>query len=190
MARENMARSVDKPPSFIVPDATLLQLAKHPPQSLNELRSTRGLPSISNTQSNELLAALERAANLPPEAFPERTFAERPDSRVESVAALLGIVAQMRASQHDISRSYLASREQLTALSAWWLNHERDEQNEDAAPPDLAILHDWRHELLGAELLQFLAGRLALTLDETARAAPDEPIIRVTSFSKDAELLD
>lgn len=178
VARESIARQADKPPSFIVPDATLLQLAKHPPHSLSELRATRGMPGLAQSASNELLDALERAANLPMEELPERSFSERPDARTESVAALLGTLAQLRASEQDISRAYLAPRDQLLALAAWWLRPASEGERDIL--PDLPLLSDWRRELLGSELLQFLNGKLGLACDPDARDKPgDHPVIKV-----------
>jgi ribonuclease D len=42
--REEIAREEDKPPSFIMPDAGLLQIAKQPPQNSAALRATRVVP--------------------------------------------------------------------------------------------------------------------------------------------------
>jgi ribonuclease D len=170
-ARDALARSSDKPPSFIVPDLTLSQMAKHPPQDIKELRSTRGMPNSGEKHARELMAAVERAAQLPQAALPERNYNERPDPQTDAVAGLLGVVAGARAAEHDISRTYLAPRDQIFALAAWWLRRD------GTPPPDLALLEDWRRELLGAELLDILQGRLVLALDAT----PDQPPIRVVN---------
>jgi ribonuclease D len=167
--RDTLARSIDKPPSFIIPDPVLLQMAKHPPADANSLRSTRGMPGLSAVHTREVLAALQRVEEMTPEQYPERNYQERPDPQIENVAALLGIVTQLRAGQHDISRTYLAPRDQVMALAAWWLRR-------DGTPaPALPLLSDWRRELVGAELLQLLDGRLAIALDAT----PEQPAIKV-----------
>jgi ribonuclease D len=173
--RDALARSIDKPPSFIVPDLTLLQLAKHPPQDVKELRSTRGMPNISEKHVRELMAAVEQAAKLPQSALPERNFNGRPDPQTDAVAGLLNVVAGARAGDHDISRTYLAPRDQIFALAAWWLRRD------GTPPPDIPLLEDWRRDLLGAELLDILQGRLALALDAT----PDRPPIRVVNVQTD-----
>ena len=170
--RDALARDIDKPPSFIVPDLSLLQIAKHPPKNPGELKSTRGMPGVSDKQSRAILDAIERAAQLKDSELPRRGFGERPDPQLEAVAGLLGVVAGARAADHDISRTYLASRDQLNTLAAWWLRRD----GSDA--PDLPILKDWRRELLGAELLDLLSGKLHLAFDST----PNQPAIKVISF--------
>jgi ribonuclease D len=154
--RDALARAADKPATFIVPDLTLIQLAKHPPQSPAELRGTRGMPNMPERTVRELMAALHKAAGTPNEDLPVREFNERPDPQHEAVAALLGVIAGARAADHDISRTYLAPREQINALAGWWLKRD------DSPPPEIPLLTDWRRELVGEELLQLLAGRLSI----------------------------
>ena len=90
---------------------------------------------------------------------------ERPDAQLDAVAGLLGVVANARAADHDISRTYLVARDDLFKLAAWWLRRD----NSDA--PKVPILADWRRELLGQELLDLLAGKLSLVFDKTPNAA-------------------
>ncbi|HEX8237303.1 MAG TPA: ribonuclease D [Abditibacteriaceae bacterium] len=169
--REELARSIDKPPSFVVPDLSLVQLAKHPPRSVADLKSVRGMPGVSDKQARVLLEAVERASKLTDKELPPGRRGERPDPQLDAVAGLLGVVAGARAADHDISRTYLAAREQLTTLAAWWLKRD------GSPPPDLALLTDWRRELLGQELLDLLDGKLHLAFDAT----PDKPAIKVVA---------
>ncbi len=171
--RDALARAIDKPPSFIVPDLSLAQLAKHPPRTMSELRATRGMPGMSDKQSREILDAIERALALTNNELPERNSGERPDPQLDAVAGLLGVVTGARAADHDISRSYLAPRDQIFALAAWWLRRD------GSTPPDLDLLKDWRRELLGEELLDILQGKLSLALDAT----PGKPAVRVVKTS-------
>jgi ribonuclease D len=170
-ARDALAREIDKPASFIVPDLSLLQIAKHPPSSAAELRSTRGMPGVSEKQSRAILEAVERAAALSNDDLPQRNSGERPDPQLDAVAGLLNVVSQARAADHDISRTYLAPRDDMFTLAAWWLRRDGSE------PPELPLLQDWRRELLGQELLDLLSGRLLLALDNT----PNQPAVKVVS---------
>jgi ribonuclease D len=170
--REELARSIDKPPSFIVPDLSLLQLAKHPPKALPELRATRGMPGMSEKQARALLDAIARAAALSENELPAKNHGDRPDPQLEAVAGLLGVVANARAADNDISRTYLAPRDDMFALAAWWLRRD------NSTTPELALLQDWRRELLGQELLDLLAGKSSLVFDNT----PNAPAIKVTHF--------
>lgn len=168
MARDKMAQASDKPPSFIVPDLTLSQLAKHPPQNMAELRATRGMPGVREPQAGELLAAIQRALALPEDECPRRQDREILDPQHDAVSTLLGSIAGARAADNDIARAYLAPRDQINALASWWL------QRDDSPEPDLPLLRDWRRELLGNELLELLDGKRVVVFDRT----PGQPAVR------------
>jgi ribonuclease D len=168
MVRDRMAQASDKPPSFIVPDLTLSQLAKHPPQSMGELRATRGMPGVREPQASELLAAIQRALALPDDQCPRRQDREILDPQHDAVSTLLGSIAGARAADNDIARAYLAPRDQINALASWWL------QRDDSPEPDLPLLRDWRRELLGQEPLDLLNGQRVVVFDRT----PGAPAVR------------
>ena len=168
--REELARSIDKPPSFVVSDLSLLQLAKHPPKNVTELRATRGISGVSEKQARALLEGIERALTLTENELPAKNSGERPDPQFEAVVGLLGVVSNARAADNDISRTYLAPRDDVSQLASWWLKRD------DSPTPEIALLQDWRRELLGQELLDLLNGQLALVFDKT----PNAPAIRVT----------
>jgi len=159
--RDALAREIDKPPSFLVPDLSLTQMAKHPPQSLTELRATRGVGGMAEKHARALLEAAGRAVALPNDELPQAARGERPDEQQDAVAGLLGVVIAARAADDEISRSYLAPRDQVNTLAAWWLRRD------GSAPPDIALLADWRREIVGDELLDLLDGKLALIFDNT-----------------------
>lgn len=162
IVRENMARDKDKPPSFIMPDLALLQMAKLAPTNAAQVRAIRGMPNHSSDQIHQFLDGVETALALPHDQWPPARSGERPDPRQDSVVALLGLIASARATAHDVSRTYLAPREQLIELASWWLEHEGDAS---AHPPDLPLLHDWRGELLGRDLVHLLNGELAVVMN-------------------------
>lgn len=164
-AREILARDVDKPPSFIVPELALLQSAKEAPKSVAALRSIRGMPGMAESQARIFVTALERAAQLSNDELPERHTGEKPDPQADNVAVLLGVVAQQRALENGIARPYFAPRDQIVQLAIWWLKRD------GSPPPDLEILSDWRRELIGEELLDLLSGRRALALDAEGETA-------------------
>jgi ribonuclease D len=167
--REEIAREEDKPPSFIMPDAGLLQIAKQPPQNSAALRATRGVPGQALAYARDFLEALKRAAQISDDDLPEVWSGERADPQVENVAVLLGVVAGLRADENQIARTYLAPRDQLTALAHWWWSGDEN------WPPESPLLADWRRELVGEELLAILRGEVEIALDpqtKTLRVLP------------------
>lgn len=167
--REELARAIDKPASFILSDLSLLQMAKHPPKNVAELRGTRGVAGVSEKQARAFLDSIEAALALPEDELPTKNSGERPDPQFDAVVGLLGVVANARAGDNDISRTYLAPRDDVSQLASWWLKRD------NATPPQIALLEDWRCELLGQELLDLLDGKLSLVFDKT----PNAPAIKV-----------
>ncbi len=163
--REEMARNSDKPPSFIVPDLAVLQMARQQPKTLGDLRAIRGMPGIPDQNAKRLLDAVKTALESDPQTWPEARSAERPDPRLESIVALLGVVATARATAQDVSRNYLAPRDALFDLASGWLKNLENEAPQDSAP-ELVILQDWRGEILGRDLVKLLDGDAVIALDK------------------------
>jgi ribonuclease D len=166
IARDEIARRVDKPLPFILPDVPLLQMAKQPPRDAQSFRSTRGVPGSAIEWANKFIAAAKRAAELPESEWPEMKNGSRPDPRIENIAVVLGIIASQRADEAQIARTYLAPRDQLLALAAWSIERQAG-STPDAGrgKPDLPILKDWRGEMIGNELLSLLDGKLAIAIN-------------------------
>ena len=161
--RQQLARDADRPPGFIVPDLAMLQMARQQPTSVADLRAIRGMPGVPDGTAKRLLAAIRDALDSDPKSWPELTSRGRPDPRLDSISALLGVMATARATGEDVSRSYLAPRDALNELAQWWL--DRAESNDVPAVETLAIMEDWRGEILGRDLLKLLEGQAVIALD-------------------------
>jgi ribonuclease D len=107
---------------------------------------------------------VQAALESDPSTWPEVRSGEKPDPRLDSIVALLGVVATARATAQDVSRNYLAPRDALFDLANWWLkNHEVGGPINE----ELAILSDWRGEILGRDLLKLLDGEAVIALDKS-----------------------
>lgn len=171
ITRDEIAQGLDKPPTFVLPDTALLQLAKQPPKNAHAFRASRGVPPSANEWAPQLLAATKRAAQIPEENLPQLRNGKRPDPRVDDVTTLLGIIASQHADQEEISRNYLAPREQIRALASWSIEREGPQ----APPPDLPLLSGWRGELIGTRLLDLLEGKLALQFNPETKELEINP---------------
>ncbi len=166
ITRNEIARRVDKPLPFILPDVPLLQMAKQPPRDAQSFRSTRGVPGSASEWAHSFIAAAKRASELPENEWPEANNGSRPDTRIENIAVLLGIVASQRADEAQIARTYLAPRDQLLSLAAWSIERPSGSTpSVSEGKPELPILSDWRGELVGDELLNLLDGKLAIAIN-------------------------
>lgn len=167
--REEVARAANKPPAFIVADATLQQIARQMPQTAEELHAVRGMPSLGSALAGELLHGLQEAKCLPEEDLPHLPEFEKVPPEAEALSTLMGTIVQLQADSHDIARSYLASRQQLVSLAGWWLQRRRGEA---AEVPDLPLLADWRYELVGRQLMQLLEGKARIVLEANPQLPP------------------
>ena len=161
--RQSLARESNKPPSFIVPDLALLQMAREQPDSVADLRAIRGMPGVPEKIANTLLDAIDDALETDPETWPLARADNRPDPRLDSITALMGVVATARATSEEVSRSYLAPREAVTELAQWWLDRAAKQTVGDVN--ELEIMQSWRGEILGRDLLKLLDGTAVIALD-------------------------
>ena len=163
--RQGLARLENKPPSFIVPDLALLQMARQQPDSVADLRAIRGMPGVPEKIANKLLDAIDDALESDSKTWPPAREDTRPDPRLESIVALFNVIATARATSEEVSRSYLAPRDAVTELAQWWLDRAEGRGAEDAA--QLEIMQSWRGEILGRDLLRLLDGQAVIALEPT-----------------------
>lgn len=147
--REGEARRRDRPRGHIVNDVELLALVQARPADRAALTHIADLrPRTARDHGAELLAVLARAAQVPAAEFPEPLEGE-PLSRSarDLVRACRDWLAE-RAGEFGIAPEMLARRLDLEQLARAWSS---------GAPQLPAVLAaGWRHDLVGAELLDFV----------------------------------
>ena len=154
--REGEAKRRNVPRGRVMRDEVLLQLARHPPRHLQELRAARGLHGSEADRNGEtILAVIETALTLPPSDWPEVPKERKPEPESAGLVELLQAVMKARALDEEIAPTLLATSADLQALV----------DAKDRADLDLPILKGWRRELLGSILLDILDGKLAVAID-------------------------
>ena len=160
--REEEALRVNRPPSWLLNDRTMLEIARRPPRDLQELREVRGLgEGTAQRYGRVLLEAMARGAEHPPPA--EETPPRVPNLGQSWPAILSGIV-QARCRESQIAPRFVATRREIDELIGWWLVGDRSRE------PDLPLLSGWRRELVGADLLNWLEGKTAVVVDPDSEA--------------------
>ena len=152
--REETARAMDRPPGYILPDHALIELARRAPSDRAGLEQIRGLPAQTlHRRGDQLLEAIERGRSRPaPPAPPEPGPREPADAPLVSLAQAL---VRHRSMEEGVAVELIATQAELsTMVSA--LRRGEDSDRVRAA-------HGWRRELVGAELSELVAGRLALS---------------------------
>jgi ribonuclease D len=155
--REDTARSVDRPPGYVLPDHALIEVARRAPSDRAGLEQIRGLPAQTlHRRGAELLAAIERGRSRPaPPAPPEPGSREPADAPLVSLAQAL---VRHRSMEEGVAVELIATQSELTALVSALRRGEDGDQ--------VRAAHGWRRELVGEELRQLVAGRLALSAGE------------------------
>lgn len=160
--REAEARRRNVPRGRVMRDEVLLQLARHPPKSVSELRGLRGVHSSEVDRHGEhLLGTITSALALPPTAWPEVPRERKPDPESTGIVELLQAVLKARAAEEGIAPTMLATSSDLQTLV---------DAKQNRATIDVPILRGWRRQLAGDLLLKVLDGAVTITVDRTSGA--------------------
>jgi ribonuclease D len=155
--REETARSVDRPPGYVLPDQALIELARRAPTNRRGLEQIRGLPAQTlHRRSDRLLEALERGRSRPaPPAPPEPPSRDPADAPLVSLAQAL---VRHRSIEEGVAVELIATQAELSTLISALRRGEDGEH--------VRVVNGWRRELVGEELCELAAGRLALSAGE------------------------
>jgi ribonuclease D len=155
--RERTAANADRPVQSILSDAALVELAKRKPSSTRQLEQIRGVGAASlHRRAREILDAVHRGSERTPEPLSQEGRPPAPDPEDGPLIALAESLVRTRAREAGLAYELLAARADLQAIVA-----ARRVGDEEA---DVRTLRGWRRELVGAELLELLDGRVSLSV--------------------------
>ncbi len=159
--REEAAREADRPASSVLQDATLVEIAKRRPKSVERLTQIRGLhEGTLRRRGAEIVAAVERGRERPPIPSGYERPAQ-PEPQDAPLIALAEALVRTRALENDLAYELMAARADLQQI----VLAVRDGR----PPPEVRTLQGWRRELIGDELLALLRGDLALAMGPDRR---------------------
>ena len=152
--REQTAARLDRSVPSVLPDHVLVELARRRPSNRDGLAQARGLPvATRERRAQELLDAIARGAERePPPAPPEPPRTAPEDAPLVALAQALVRQASLEA---GIGVELIATQAELVRVV-------ESARRGDEAP--VRVLEGWRRELVGAELLELLAGRRTLRI--------------------------
>ncbi|HXN37358.1 MAG TPA: HRDC domain-containing protein [Solirubrobacteraceae bacterium] len=160
--RERTAAEQDRPVQSVLGDAVLMEIAKRRPSSEHELEQIRGA-GAARRRARELLAAVARGLQRPPEPPPDDMRPAPPQPDDMPLIALCEALVRARAREAGLAYELLAARADLQAIVlARRLGREQGEGADGKA--DVRTLRGWRAELVGDELLALLDGGLSLSV--------------------------
>ena len=159
--RERTAAAEDRPVGSVLSDASLVEAAKRRPATVQALERIRGVqPSTLRRRGAAILAAVQRGLEAEPL---ELENGERLDSSPMDAPLIALAEALVRARALDAGLAYelIAARSDLAQI----VSAARRRRPE----PTVRTLQGWRRNLVGAELLDLLAGRRSLAVGRNAR---------------------
>jgi ribonuclease D len=164
--RERTAQRENKPVGSIVQDAPLVEIAKRQPADTNALEQIRGVHAgISRRRGQEILDAIARGAGAePPPAEDREPLKATPED--QPVVSLAEAFVRARVMEAQLAYELVVTRSDMTVLVAT--------VRRGAPEPALRILEGWRRELVGEEVLELLAGRRSLRVDQRGRLNVEE----------------
>ncbi len=160
--RERTAREEDRPVGQVLADQALVEVARRRPADARALEQIRGIPQhIAKRRARELIEVVEAPADADPIPNEDgrRTMTDKRDAPLIALAEAL---VRARSLEADLAYELLASRADLTEIVV-----ARRERRDP--PREIRTLTGWRHDLVGAELLELLDGHHALRIDENGR---------------------
>jgi ribonuclease D len=156
--RERTAASENRPVGSILSDVALVEVARRQPESLEALNGIRGVrPDVGRRRGGAILDVIRngREVEAPPvESYPRA----EPDPGDSARIALCEAVVRQRVGEAGLAYELVASRADLTEIVV--------SARTGADEPDVRTLQGWRRDLVGEELLELLAGRLAVRAGE------------------------
>ena len=164
--RERTAAEEDRPVGSVLRDPTVVELAKRQPAGRRELAQIRGVnPDVVRRRGPDLLEAIARGKEAEPVHLDDgdRMQTESVDGPVIALAESL---VRSRAQAAGLAYELIAARADLAPIVV--------AARRGAPEPDVRTLRGWRRELVGAELLELLAGRRTLAVSDGGRVQVSE----------------
>jgi ribonuclease D len=165
--REREAQERDIPRRWLVSDESLIEIARRAPGDRTALLAVRGLnEQVVRRSGEDILEAVKRGRSLPEDDLPKTEKRKRLHGEVEELADLMSALVRLRAKEHDVAPTLLATRDDLERFAGG----ERD-----GSP----LASGWRHTLVGSELEALLNGEIALSVGKgrvTVAATVSDPV--------------
>ena len=152
--REMEARRRDRPVGWLLPDRTLLEIARRRPAGPAALLDERGVPSAMREREAEgLIHAMDEGDTDPPIALGPPP-PPRVQARLDTLTPLAQILLTARAAAVDLAPTLVATRDDVDRFLACVLTGD-----DTGAHP---LGRGWRREVAGDALCDLAAGRLGI----------------------------
>ncbi|MFA7335863.1 MAG: ribonuclease D [Candidatus Obscuribacterales bacterium] len=161
--REAEAKRTDRPARSVINDNIMLELAKKPPSSIEDIQRIRGIRSDQLSHwGRKVVKVIEEANQIADKDCPQWPSGRAPSKADVLIADVLYTVLKIRALDLEIAPELIATRDELQGLVKIGrdipeVNHlESDNMAGDEGQN--ALTFGWRRRLAGNELIKVLCG--------------------------------
>ena len=153
--REEAALKRNRPRNFIIKNQSIIDIANQKPTCISELEEIRDIhPSLIKRDGQKLLELIQSASSMQESDCPQAKKPTILNNDQTLLLSSLQTVIQLNAKKHKIDSSYLCTKKELEKVIL---------KEEDAA-----LLHGWRYELAGKDVIRFINGELILKVTNGA----------------------
>jgi ribonuclease D len=164
--RDMKAKEKDLPPRKILRDDLLIELARRGTADVRRMSSLRGMEHRHTKQYlGELSKTIEDSLRQPPPSWPRRQkYGKGQPAAMLTQFLSAGLAYICRTKK--ISPAIVATSDDLRDF----VKYRLDPQSDAVSPPSLLV--GWRAEIVGKQLDELLAGKLAMVLDDLESETP------------------
>lgn len=166
--RESEAQRVDRPARSVISDNIILELAKKPPSSVEDIQRIRGIRSDQLAGwGKKVIKVVEEASRIADADCPQWPSGRAPSKADVLIADILYTVLKIRSLDFEIAPELLATRDELQKLVRYGKENKKD--NDNGESDDNSLTEGWRLKLVGKELLEVLKGaEVSLQVSESS----------------------
>lgn len=150
--RELRAQGYDMPRKWVITDEQIVEACKREARSIDELFMVRGIADkVTTGEARDIVKRIKKGLDAPEEEWPRISGPGRNEVNVDVTVDALSAIVRLRARQNNIAYQTLAGHGSIADVAR---GHE-----------DAELLQGWRREIAGNDLLDFLAGKTSLYMD-------------------------
>ena len=150
--REIEARKRNVPRKWVITDEQIVESCKREPRTIDELFMVRGMRErLTTRDARDVIELAVAALDSAPDTWPEVPNSSKSEPNVDAQVDLLMSIVRIRAKEYGVAVPTLASHSDLVEVAR---GHRKG----------IDLLKGWRRELVGAELVDFMEGRLTLSI--------------------------
>ncbi len=144
--REALAQTKNIPRGWLIKDDILVEIAKLKPTSIKDLSSIRGVTDkFADKFGQTVIDIINEAIEQKPTPQDKLKKTKKASEQQEAIADLLMAQVRLKAADAGVNPSSVTTRKELLQL----IQGERD----------IELLSDWRHEMVGKDLIATLEGK-------------------------------